>query len=143
MDSYGITKALHIVSVISWMAGLLYLPRLFVYHSNVEILRKTSEIFKIMELRLYKFIMFPALIVTWLTGCYLVFLNEIYNKNWLLIKFFLVVLMSFFHFILGMYISKFERDINIHSSKFFRLINEIPTVIMIAIIFLVVLKPEM
>lgn len=143
MDSYGIAKALHIVSVISWMAGLLYLPRLFVYHSNVEILSKTSELFKIMELRLYNFIMVPALISTWITGFYLAFLNEIYNKNWLLIKFFLVALMSFLHFVFGSYIKKFKRDVNTHSSKFYRLINEVPTVIMIMIIFLVVLKPEM
>ena len=143
MDWYGFIKALHIVSIISWMAGLLYLPRLFVYHSDAGRMSATSELFKIMEYKLYKFIMNPALISTWITGAYLAIVSGIYLNMWFVLKLILVILMSFLHLVLGWHVWKFRFDGNTRSSKFFRIINEVPTVIMIAVVFLVVLKPGM
>ena len=132
-------KVIHIVSVISWMAGLLYLPRLFVYHSeninNIDL----SSTFKVMEYRLYRFIMNPAMMIVWLSGLFLLYNNGL--ELWLLIKFLLVILMTFFHIFMKNCINEFENDNNKYSSKFFRIINEIPTVLMIFIVILVVIKP--
>ena len=132
-------KVIHIISVISWMVGLLYLPRLFVYHSENITNKDITSTFKIMEYRLYRFIMNPAMMVVWLSGLVLLYDNGI--ETWLSIKFLLVLLMTSFHIFLKRCINNFEQESNQYSSKFFRIINEIPTVLMIFIVILVVLKP--
>lgn len=132
-------KVIHIISVISWMVGLLYLPRLFVYHSENITNKDIISTFKIMEYRLYRFIMNPAMMVVWLSGLVLLYDNGI--ETWLSIKFLLVLLMTSFHIFLKRCINNFELESNQYSSKFFRIINEIPTVLLIFIVILVVLKP--
>ena len=132
-------KVIHIISVISWMVGLLYLPRLFVYHSENITNKDITSTFKIMEYRLYRFIMNPAMMVVWLSGLVLLYDNGI--ETWLSIKFLLVLVMTSFHIFLKRCINNFEQESNQYSSKFFRIINEIPTVLLIFIIILVVLKP--
>tara|TARA_S200000501_G_scaffold373950_1_gene422349 strand:+ start:8504 stop:8941 length:438 start_codon:yes stop_codon:yes gene_type:complete len=132
-------KVIHIISVISWMVGLLYLPRLFVYHSENITNKDITSTFKIMEYRLYRFIMNPAMMVVWLSGLVLLYDNGI--ETWLSIKFLLVLLMTSFHIFLKRCINNFELESNQYSSKFFRIINEIPTVLLIFIVILVVLKP--
>ena len=132
-------KVIHIISVISWMVGLLYLPRLFVYHSENIKNKDITSTFKIMEYRLYRFIMNPAMMVVWLSGLVLLYDNGI--ETWLSIKFLLVLLMTSFHIFLKRCINNFELESNQYSSKFFRIINEIPTVLLILIVILVVLKP--
>ena len=132
-------KAIHIISVIAWMAGLLYLPRLFVYHSDKEIEQNTSNTFKVMERKLYRFIMNPSVALVWITGLILFYYSGI--ETWLLVKIALVILMTFFHIFLGQRLRDFTADANKYSSRFFRIINEVPTIIMIIIIFLVVLQP--
>ena len=136
---FNIIKVLHIISVISWMAGLLYLPRIFVYHANPKIIKETSDTFKIMEKRLYNFIMTPAAILTWLTG--LIMIHYINFDMWLILKIFFVVILSFFHLYCGMCRKKFEGNINTNSTKFYRFINEVPTIALIIIVVLVVFKP--
>ena len=132
-------KVIHIISVISWMVGLLYLPRLFVYHSENITNKDITSTFKIMEYRLYRFIMNPAMMVVWLSGLVLLYDNGI--ETWLSIKFLLVLLMTSFHIFLKRCINNFELESNQYSSKFFRIINEIPTVLLIFIVILVVLRP--
>lgn len=132
-------KAIHIISVIAWMAGLLYLPRLFVYHSDKEIEQNTSNTFKVMERKLYRFIMNPSVALVWITGLILFHYSGI--ETWLLVKIALVILMTFFHIFLGQRLRDFSADANKYSSRFFRIINEVPTIIMIIIVFLVVLQP--
>ncbi len=132
-------KVIHIVAVISWMAGLLYLPRLFVYHSENISKNDLSSTFKIMEYRLYRFIMNPAMMAVWLSGFILSYDNGF--DLWLIIKFLLVFLMTVFHIFMKKCLNDFENDKSEYSSKFFRIINEIPTVLMIFIIILVVMKP--
>ena len=142
MSLYLTLKALHVVAVISWMVGLLYLPRLFVYHvenNNFE----SVKVFKIMEKRLMKIIMNPAMIVTWLTGLSIVWVlgfNTIFSL-WLSIKFLFVIILSGYHGFLSKCLKDFALDKNTRSSKFFRFINEIPTIILIIIVFLVIFKP--
>ena len=142
MSLYLALKAIHIIAVISWMVGLLYLPRLFVYHvenNSVE----ASKIFKVMEKRLMKIIMNPAMIVTWLTGLSVLWIlgfNSIFSL-WLSIKFLFVIVLSGYHGFLSKCLKDFESDRNKRSSKFFRVINEIPTIILIIIVFLVIFKP--
>ena len=132
-------KAIHIISVIAWMAGLLYLPRLFVYHSDKEIKQNTSNTFKVMERKLYRFIMNPSVALVWITGLILFYYSGI--ETWLLVKIALVILMTFFHIFLGQRLRDFTADANKYSSRFFRIINEVPTIIMVIIVFLVVLQP--
>ena len=132
-------KAIHIISVIAWMAGLLYLPRLFVYHSDKEIKQNTSNTFKVMERKLYRFIMNPSVALVWITGLILFYYSGI--ETWLLVKIALVILMTFFHIFLGQRLRDFTADANKYSSRFFRIINEVPTIIMIIIVFLAVLQP--
>ncbi len=132
-------KAIHIISVIAWMAGLLYLPRLFVYHSDKEIEQNTSNTFKVMERKLYRFIMNPSVALVWITGLILFHYSGI--ETWLLVKIALVILMTFFHIFLGQRLRDFSADANKYSSRFFRIINEVPTIIMIIIVFLAVLQP--
>lgn len=139
---YSFFEATHIISVIAWMAGLLYLPRLFVYHSDNLIKKNDDTIntFKIMEYKLYRFIMNPAVALVWITGLTLFYYNGL--QLWLMLKILFVFLMTLFHIYLGQCLKKFANDENNHSSRFFRIINEAPTILMIVIVFLVVFKPQ-
>ena len=133
MNYYLLFKSLHLIAVISWMAGLLYLPRIFVYHAENNTEKNTSEIFKIMERRLMFYIMTPAMILSWFFGIFLILINEIsITLNlWVQTKLFLVVLLTIYHLFLGYYLRKFALDENKKSAKFFRIINEIPTILLI------------
>lgn len=134
-------KALHIISIIAWMAGLLYLPRLFVYHSESKISSRQSETFKVMERRLYRAIMGPAMMLSWIFGLLLVHLSGVGVEVWLILKLVLVVGLTALHVLLGRHRLAFERDANRHSAKYFRILNEVPTLLMIGIVLLVVVKP--
>ena len=142
MNSYLLFKSLHLISVISWMAGLLYLPRIFVYHSenNNELI---TTVFKTMERKLFYYIMTPAMILSWLFG--LLLIHEIgfvqLSSLWLQLKLILVLILTGYHFYLGVLLNKFKIDQNQKSSKFYRYINEIPTLLLILIIFIVIFKP--
>ncbi len=138
---YEWIKALHVIAVISWMAGMLYLPRLFVYHCEAEAGSKQSETFKVMERRLLKAIINPAMIVTWLAGLYLAWAGHWYSSPWFHAKFVLVLVMSGVHGFLSRCVKDFAADRNTRDKKFYRIINEVPTVLMIAIVILVVVKP--
>ena len=143
MNYYLLFKSLHLIAVISWMAGLLYLPRIFVYHAENNTEKNTSEIFKIMERRLMFYIMTPAMILSWFFGIFLILINEIsITLNlWVQTKLFLVVLLTIYHLFLGHCLRKFALDENKKSAKFFRIINEIPTILLILIIFVIIYKP--
>jgi protoporphyrinogen IX oxidase len=132
---------MHVIAVISWMAGMLYLPRLFVYHCEAEPGSKQSETFKVMERRLLKAIINPAMIVTWLAGLYLVWAGHWYTSPWFYAKFFLVFLLSGVHGAFAGWVKDFAADRNTNSQKFYRIINEVPTVLMILIVVLVIVKP--
>ena len=138
---YEWIKALHIIAVIAWMAGMLYLPRLFVYHCEAEIGSKQSETFKVMERRLMRAIINPAMIVAWLAGLYLAWSGHWFSSGWFHGKLALVILMSGVHGFLSRWRKDFEADRNTRSQKFFRIINELPTILMIGIVILVVVKP--
>ena len=138
---YDWIKALHIIAVISWMAGMLYLPRLFVYHCDAEAGSKQSETFKVMERRLLRAIINPAMIVTWLAGLYLAWSGHWFSSPWLHAKLTLVIIMSAVHGFLARCVKDFAGDRNQRSQKFYRIINEVPTVLMIFIVILVVVKP--
>ena len=142
MNLYLLFKSLHLISVISWMAGLLYLPRIFVYHSEAED-KSQKEIFKIMERKLYNYIMMPAMMLSWLFGVLLIhsLSFSVFSELWMQIKIISVVILTYYHFTLGKYLSDFAIDNNQKSSKFFRIYNEIPTVILIVVIFIVIFKP--
>ena len=139
MNYYLLFKSLHLVAVISWMAGLLYLPRIFVYHVENMDNEKTSRIFKTMEKRLMLYIMNPAMITSILL--ILAHGTEIYSSLWVQLKLSLVIILTIYHYILGGYLKKFEKNENIKTAKFFRIINEIPTVLLILIIFIIIYKP--
>ena len=143
MNYYLLFKSLHLISVISWMAGLLYLPRIFVYHAENNDDKKISDVFKIMEKKLYFFIMTPAMILSWLFG--LLLIHSIgfqqFGQKWMVLKIIFVVFLTLYHFYLGSNLNKFKNDQNIHSHKFYRLINEIPTLLLILIVFVVIFKP--
>ena len=143
MNIYLFFKSLHLISVISWMAGLLYLPRIFVYHAENNSELKTSEIFKIMEKKLFFYIMTPAMILSWLFG--LLLIHEIgfeqLGQKWMIFKLIFVVILTLYHFYLGRILEQFKLDSNKHSHKFYRYINEIPTLLLILIIFVVIFKP--
>jgi putative membrane protein len=134
-------KALHIVAVIAWMAGMLYLPRLFVYHSSAKPGSELSETFKVMERRLLNVIMMPAMIVTWIVGIVLVFQGQWLGAGWFHAKFALVVLMTVLQGLFAQWVNEFSLDRNCHSQKTYRIINELPTLLLIVIVVLVVLKP--
>ncbi len=134
-------KALHVIAVISWMAGLLYLPRLFVYHCEAEKGSKQSETFKVMERRLLRAIMNPAMVVVWVTGPYLAWAQGMVNDKWLWAKFALVLILTGYHHALAAWRKDFAEDWNVRSPKFYRLMNEVPTLIMIGIVVLVIVKP--
>jgi protoporphyrinogen IX oxidase len=138
---YEWIKALHVIAVIAWMAGMLYLPRLFVYHSTAEIGSKQSETFKIMERRLLKAIVNPAMIVAWLAGLYLAWSGHWFSAGWFHGKLVLVLAMSGIHGLLARWVKDFAADRNLKTHKFYRIINEVPTVLMIGIVILVIVKP--
>ena len=143
MNYYLLFKSLHLIAVISWMAGLLYLPRIFVYHAENKTEKNTSETFKIMERRLMFYIMTPAMILSWFFGIFLILINgiSITLNLWVQAKLSLVVLLTIYHLFLGYYLRKFALDENEKSAKFFRIINEIPTILLILIIFVIIYKP--
>jgi putative membrane protein len=134
-------KALHIIAVMAWMAGMLYLPRLFVYHCAAQKGSGQSETFKVMERRLLKAIINPAMIITWLAGLTLVWQGGWLGATWFQVKFVLVLAMSALHGFLARWVKDFAADRNTHTEKFFRIVNEIPTVLMIAIVVLATVKP--
>ncbi|TBN53649.1 protoporphyrinogen oxidase HemJ [Hansschlegelia quercus] len=141
MDFYLWIKALHVVAVISWMAAMLYLPRLFVYHAEATTGSEKSETFKVMERRLLKGIATPAMIVTWLAGLFLVWQGGWITSGWLHGKLLLVVLLSGIHGMLSKWTREFANDANKRSSKFYRVMNEVPAVLMLGIVILVIVKP--
>ena len=142
MNSYLLFKSLHLIAVVSWMAGLLYLPRIFVYHSenDKEII---TNVFKTMESKLFYYIMTPAMLLSWLFG--LVLIHEIgfqhLSSLWLQLKLIFVILLTIYHFYLGLLLNQFKLDQNKKTSKFYRFINEIPTLLLILIVFTVIFKP--
>ena len=143
MSSYLLFKSLHLIAVISWMAGLLYLPRIFVYHSQNNTQSIISEVFKVMEKKLFYYIMTPAMILSWIFG--LILIHEIgfdkLGQKWMILKLIFVVLLTLYHLYLGKILGQFKLDSNKHSHKFYRYINEIPTLLLILIIFVVIFKP--
>lgn len=134
-------KALHVVAVISWMAGLLYLPRLFVYHAVEAVGSEASERFKVMEYRLFRFIMRPAMIVSWLAGLWLAWSSFRFMGGWLHAKLLFVVLLTVHHEFQGKWLREFAGDQRVHSQRFFRFQNEAPTLLMIGIVIFVIVKP--
>ena len=143
MNYYLLFKSLHLISVISWMAGLLYLPRIFVYHSETVDNEGKKETFKLMERRLFFYIMNPAMILSWLFGVLLIHSigTESFSQLWLQLKLGMVFLLTSYHFFLFHCLKKFSLDYSKYSPKFYRIINEIPTLLLIGIIFIVVFKP--
>ena len=143
MNYYLLFKTLHLISVISWMAGLLYLPRIFVYHAENSEDRNISDVFKVMEKKLYFYIMTPAMILSWIFG--LLLIHSIgfqqLGQKWMVLKIIFVIFLSLYHFYLGKTLNQFKFDQNTHSHKFYRLINEIPTILLILIVFVVIFKP--
>jgi len=143
MNSYLLFKSLHLIAAISWMAGLLYLPRIFVYHVENKEKKEATNIFEVMEKKLFYYIMRPAMIFTWIFGLALVYLNgiEIFSQLWMQIKIVLVLLLSVYNDYLGKCLVSLKNNSNTKSSKFFRIINEVPTIMLILIVFLVIFKP--
>lgn len=138
---YEWLKALHIISVIAWMAGMLYLPRLYVYHAACEPGSEQSETFKVMERRLLRAIMNPAMIATWIFGLSMAWSGDLWDQGWLQAKLALLVGMMVAHGLLARWRRDFEADRNTRSQRFFRFINEVPTLLMIGIVLLAILKP--
>ena len=143
MNYYLLFKSLHLIAVISWMAGLLYLPRIFVYHVENFQKKEATEIFETMERKLYFYIMRPAMIISWLFGIILIYINgfDVLFSLWIQIKLFLVIILSIYHEYLGKCLIALKEKTNRKTSKFFRIINEIPTVLLILIVFFVIFKP--
>ena len=143
MNTYLLFKSLHLIAVISWMAGLLYLPRIFVYHADTLNNKDKYDTFLNMERRLFLYIMNPSMLLSWIFG--LLLLHSIglssLKETWLIIKIILVLALTIYHFFLFSFHKSFSENINTHSSKFFRIINEVPTILLIFIIFVVVFKP--
>ena len=143
MNTYLLFKSLHLIAVISWMAGLLYLPRIFVYHAQNNTQPIISEVFKVMEKKLFYYIMTPAMILSWIFG--LILIHEIgfdkLGQKWMILNLISVVLLTLYHLYLGKILGQFKLDSNKHSHKFYRYINEIPTLLLILIIFVVIFKP--
>ena len=142
MNFYLLFKSLHLIAVISWMAGLLYLPRIFVYHSEASH-DSQKHVFKTMERKLYNYIMMPAMILSWLFGILLIYNLgfNIFEELWMQIKIVSVLILTHYHFKLGRYLQNFATDNNHKSSRFYRVINEVPTIILIVVVFVVVFKP--
>ena len=142
MNFYLLFKSLHLIAVISWMAGLLYLPRIFVYHSEATH-DSQKNVFKTMERKLYNYIMMPAMLLSWLFGFLLIHSLgfNVFSELWMQIKTALVIILTYYHFLLGKYVGDFAIAQNTKTSKFYRIINEIPTIILIVVVFVVVFKP--
>ena len=146
MNTYLLFKSIHLIAVISWMAGLLYLPRIFVYHSEAVQNNKSEDLmetFKVMERRLLVYIMNPAMIASWIFGVLLIYTIGVDNFGsiWLQLKLAFVIVLTIYHFFLFQCLRKFAENRNTYSSKFYRIINEIPTVLLIGIVLVVVFKP--
>ena len=143
MNSYLLFKSLHLLAVISWMAGLLYLPRIFVYHVENKEKKEVTDIFEVMERKLFFYIMRPAMIFTLFFGLILIYLNgiEIFSQLWMQIKIVLVILLSVYNDYLGKCLVSLKNNSNTRSSKFFRIINEVPTILLILVVFIVIFKP--
>ena len=143
MNSYLLFKSLHLIAIISWMAGLLYLPRIFVYHVENINDHNSSEIFKTMEKKLYFYIMMPAMFLSWFFGLILIFIIgfDILSLMWIQLKLLLVVLLTFYHFYLGNSLNNLKTGQNTKTPRFFRIINEVPTILLILIVFIVIFKP--
>lgn len=140
IDPYWI-KAFHLMAVISWMAGIFYLPRLYVYHAEAEVGGSASETFKVMEEKLLRIIMNPAMIVTWVLGLFAAWQGALWFEAWFLLKLVLVIGMTVFHMMLAKWRKEFAADANTRSHKFYRLANEVPTVLMFVIVILAVVRP--
>ena len=143
MNLYLLFKSLHLIAVVAWMAGLLYLPRIFVYHVENNQKKEATNIFEVMEKRLFFYIMRPAMIFTWVFGLALIYLNglEIFSQLWFQIKIVLMIFLSAYNGYLGRCLDALKNSSNTRSAKFFRIINEIPTVILIIVVFLAIFKP--
>lgn len=139
-SAYQWVKVFHVMFMVAWMASLLYLPRLFVYHADKVNHKILSNTFKIMEHRLYYYIGTPSVILVWITGLYLAFILGIYG--WLVVKFFAVIVMTLYHIWLSIFLKKFKNDTNLKSSSFYKKINEIPFIILLIILIMVIIKPE-
>ena len=142
MNWYLLFKSLHLIAVISWMAGLLYLPRIFVYHSEANH-ESQKDVFKTMERKLYNYIMMPAMLLSWLFGVLLIHSLGfgIFAELWMQIKIILVTILTYYHFLLGKHLNDFAVNNNKKTSKYYRIINEVPTIILIVVVFVVVFKP--
>ena len=142
MNLYLLFKSLHLIAVISWMAGLLYLPRIFVYHSEATH-DSQKDIFKTMERKLYNYIMMPAMLLSWLFGILLIHNLgfNVFFEFWMQLKTILVVILTIYHFLLGKYLNDFAIENNNKTSRFYRIINEVPTTILIVVVFVVIFKP--
>ena len=142
MNLYLLLKSLHLIAVISWMAGLLYLPRIFVYHSEAYH-ESQKEVFKTMERKLYNYIMMPAMLLSWIFGVLLIHSVglAVITELWMIIKLGAVIILTYYHFTLGKYLNDFALENNTKTAKFFRIYNEIPTIILIVVIFVVIFKP--
>ena len=143
MNSYLLFKSLHLIAVVSWMACLLYLPRIFVYHVENKEKKEATNIFEVMEKKLFYYIMRPAMIFTWIFALALIYLNgvEIFSQLWMQIKIVLVILLSVYNEYLGKCLISLKNNSNTKTSKFYRIINEVPTIMLIFIVFLVIFKP--
>jgi protoporphyrinogen IX oxidase len=141
VESYQWIKAMHLISVFAWMAGMLYLPRLFVYHCAAEPGSEMSETFKVMERRLLRGIMGPAMIGAWGFGLWLLYLSEAWKEHWMMAKFALVIAMTVMHHLFALWRKDFEADRNTRPAKFYRIANEVPTVLLICIVILVIVQP--
>jgi len=146
MNTYLLFKSIHLIAVISWMAALLYLPRIFVYHSEAVRDNKSKDLvetFKVMERRLFIYIMNPAMIVSWIFGVLLIHTIGMDNFGflWLQLKLLFVIILTIYHFFLLQCLRKFAENINVYSPKFYRIINEIPTILLIGVVLVVVFKP--
>ena len=143
MNSYLLFKSLHLIAVISWMAGLLYLPRIFVYHVENLNDQNSSSIFKTMERKLFFYIMMPAMILSWIFGFILILTIgiDVFFTLWVKLKLLFVILLTIYHFYLSKLLKDFNLNRNTKSSKFFRILNEVPTILLILIVFIVIFKP--
>ena len=143
MNSYLLFKSLHLIAVISWMAGLLYLPRIFVYHTENQNKNETIDIFETMERKLFYYIMFPAMALSWIFGLILISIIGFSSLSflWMQIKILLVTILTFYHFYLGICLNDLKNNIFKRNSRFFRIINEIPTILLIITVFIVIFKP--
>ena len=146
MNTYLLFKSIHLIAIISWIAGLLYLPRIFVYHSEAVVNNKSEDListFKVMERRLFIYIMNPAMISSWIFGILLIHTIGVDNLSslWVQLKLLFVIILTIYHFFLFQCLRKFAENSNFYSPRFYRIINEIPTVLLIAIIFIIIFKP--